>query len=456
MAGLVSGTHAQGFGIAKKTIKLQRKMPAAVQLPGNGFDVKVDTHDTANADAAHMLTDLLTTEMQKYNKKLQVKETSPDEVIRCTIMTFTVPPPSNYTRNETVYQKGRSIQKPVAYFKMTGSVSITYQAKDNQNRILDSDRVNENYSQEFQAGTNESTAGSIETKLTNPFKKLAGKKTDEPASAPNALELRQLLLSRAATQIASRLVNTDEDLEVPLARGKLDEANQLAEKGQWERYLETLEGMPPLTKGNDDAYRLYNIGVAYEALAYQSEDKKATEKFLDKAAINYGKAIDADPGEKLFIDPQNRIQTAVEHYKRLEESRTADAKAETAPASVSAAPPSKTSTPAKSSTGRSSSRSSTVSAAKAPTSAGSAPAATPAAKGPEKAPAAPAAPALTNAQVIKMAKAGVDEENIVATIHDATSVQFDLTPDGLVNLASNGVKGKIVAAMRERAKRPSH
>jgi hypothetical protein len=54
-----------------------------------------------------------------------------------------------------------------------------------------------------------------------------------------------------------------------------------------------------------------------------------------------------------------------------------------------------------------------------------------------------------------MAKAGVDEDNIVATIHDATSVQFDLTPDGLVSLASNGVKGKIVTAMRERAKRPS-
>ena len=55
-----------------------------------------------------------------------------------------------------------------------------------------------------------------------------------------------------------------------------------------------------------------------------------------------------------------------------------------------------------------------------------------------------------------MAKAGVDEDNIVATIHDATAVQFDLTPDGLVELASNGVKGKIVAAMRERAKRVAH
>ena len=54
-----------------------------------------------------------------------------------------------------------------------------------------------------------------------------------------------------------------------------------------------------------------------------------------------------------------------------------------------------------------------------------------------------------------MAKAGVDEDNIVATIHDATKVQFDLTPDGLVDLASNGVKGKIVIDMRERAKRSS-
>ena len=196
MALHVAGTRAQGFGIAKKTVKLQRKLPAAVQLPGPGFDVKVEAHEAANADAAHMLTDLLTTEMQKYNKKLQVKETSPDEVIRCTILTFTVPPPSNYTRNETVYQNGKTIQKPVAYFKLTGSVSITYQAKDNQNRILDSDRVNENYAQEFQAGTNESTAGSIGTKLTNPFKKLAGKKTDEPASAPNALEFAKRNVKR--------------------------------------------------------------------------------------------------------------------------------------------------------------------------------------------------------------------------------------------------------------------
>src|SRR6202030_1378067 len=174
------------------------------------------------------------------------------------------------------------------------------------------------------------------------------KKTDESYGAPSPIELRQLLLSRAASQIASRLVNTDETLDVPLARGKLDEANNFAEKGLWSRYLETLETMTPLPKTTEDAYRFYDIGVAYEALAYQSEDKNATAKFLEKAAINYGKAIDANPGEKLFAEPQNRIETAVSHYKRLQGGSTMEAKADAAPAqATSPAPPSKISAPGK-------------------------------------------------------------------------------------------------------------
>jgi hypothetical protein len=457
LTGLAAGAHAQGFGLTKKTIKLQRKMPAAVHLPGPGFDVQVNAHDTANADAARMLSDLLTTELQKYDKKLQVKSSGPDEIIRCTIMTFQIPPPVPYTRNEVVFQKGKNVEQPVQYYKVTGSVSVTYQAKDGGSRVLDSDGVTAKYAQEFQAGTNEATGESLQAKVTNPFKRLAGKKTDESYGPPTPIELRQLLLSRAASQIASRLVNTDETLDVPLARGKLDEANNLAEKGLWQRDLETLEEMAPLNKPTDDAYRLYNIGVAYEALAYQSEDKSATEKFLEKAAINYGKAIDANPGEKQFAEPQTRIETAVEHYKRLQGGSTMTAKADAASAPPESAP-AKSATPGKASTTATGTRSATATAkpatSKPPASATATTPAAPvaASKAPAK-PATPAAPALTNAQVVKMAKAGVDEENIVATIHDATTVDFDLTPDGLVNLASNGVKGKIVAAMRERAKR---
>ncbi len=98
-----------------------------------------------------------------------------------------------------------------------------------------------------------------------------------------------------------------------------------------ERALETYETAPPFPKPEDDAYRLYDIGVAYEALAYQSEDQKATMKYLDQAAINYGKAIDAKPDEKYFVEPQKRIETAIAHYKELDmEKQRAVAKADDA------------------------------------------------------------------------------------------------------------------------------
>ena len=50
-------------------------------------------------------------------------------------------------------------------------------------------------------------------------------------------------------------------------------------------------------------------------------------KFLDQASINYGKAIDAKPSEKYFLDPQQRIEIAIVHYKKLESEKSAQAEA---------------------------------------------------------------------------------------------------------------------------------
>ncbi|HTQ95625.1 MAG TPA: hypothetical protein VMH89_02400, partial [Candidatus Acidoferrum sp.] len=68
----------------------------------------------------------------------------------------------------------------------------------------------------------------------------------------------------------------------------------------------------------------------------------------------------------------------------------------------------------------------------------------------------PALPALTNQKVIDMLKGGVDEDNIIATIREAKAVNFDLSPDGQISLAQNGVKGKVLAAMRDRSHQPNH
>ncbi len=172
----------------------------------------------------------------------------------------------------------------------------------------------------------------------------------------------------AVQQIAEHIVTTNETLEVFLARqkGALDDGDKQAAAGLWERALETFETAPPLPKPDEDAYRLYNIGVAYEALAYQAEDEKAAMKILDQAAINYGKAIDAKPGEKYFLEPQKRIETAIAHYKELEEEKKPK------PVAVAAAQPKPASSGGKTS----------------------------------------AVKALTNAQVIAMVKSGMDDDTV--------------------------------------------
>jgi hypothetical protein len=179
--------------------------------------------------------------------------------------------------------------------------------------------------------------------------------------------------------------------------GPLDEGDKAAQTGLWQRALETFETATPFPKPEDDAYRLYNVGVAYEALAYAATDEKMTMKYLDQAGINYGKAIDARPGEKYFVEPQKRIETAISHYKELEQ--------EHARAAQQAANP----TPK----------------------------------------------ALTNTQIVAMVKSGVDDATIIQAIRGAALVDFDLSVKGQHDLTANGVSTKVVTAMKtQAAKKP--
>jgi len=136
-------------------------------------------------------------------------------------------------------------------------------------------------------------------------------------------------------------------------------------------------------------------------------------KYLEEAAIDYGKAVDAKPAEKYFIEPQKRIETAIAHYKMLEEQKN-----------QKAAP--------------------VVTKAKAPEAA-------PAGESP-----ASAKKALTNAQVVAMMKAGMEDDTVASTIRSARAVNFDLTASGQQELVSGGVSAKVLAAMKARvARKPS-
>ncbi|HMG87167.1 MAG TPA: hypothetical protein VK574_15660 [Terracidiphilus sp.] len=388
-------THAQSFGAAKEKVLLQRKLPALTHLSGKTIKVKVTAHKE-DASLAPDLSAQLETELLKNDPRLTTTENNPSSIIVCQITDYSHPQPIVTTQQ--ALSIGKKGTKTEAATRITGTLSVAFQAKTAAGQTLISDNITSKYDQTFSGGN--TTVSGIKNTVTGGWKKLTGGGSSEDVNPPTDAELRSRLIGDVVRQIASHVVNTNETIDVFLARdkGPLEAGDKDAMAGLWQRALETFETAPQLPKREDDAYRLYDIGVAYEALAYKAEDPKSAMKFLDEAAINYGKAIDAKPAEKYFLEPQKRIETAISHYKRLEgEGRTAE-KAE-APA-----------------VGKSDD-----------------------------------AKALTNEKVLAMVKAGVDDETVAQTIRNAKLARFDLSASGLHALSTGGVSDQVLKAMKARA-----
>jgi tetratricopeptide (TPR) repeat protein len=399
-AGLPGLPESPGFGTPKTKVYLQRKLPALVRLNGGTFRVKVSGREN-QIDLSRDLGAQLETEMMKDDPHFRADEMNPAILISCQITDYSHPQPTVTQRPNLA--AGKNGPKTLPYMRVTGSLSVAFQARTG-NQTLASNNITAKYDEEFDSAGNDASHGVMGT-MSSTWHRITGGASSEDLNPPTEPELRSKLLNEAVHQIAQHLVNTSETVEVYLAKGKkaLDEGNKQAQAGLWQRALETYETAPQLPKPVDDAYRLYDIGVAYEALAYAADDEKSAMKFLDEAAINYGKAIDAKPAEKYFLDPQKRIETAIAHYQELEEQGHSKVVAEAAPAAKVDA-------------------SSKATLAKA----------------------------LTNAQVIAMVKSGMEDDTVIQAIRSAKASNFDLSSGGQQQLASNGVSTQVVAAMKTR------
>ena len=403
--GLGASLCAQNFGsliVNRKKIVLQRKLPPQGHIEGTTFKVTV----TATGLQSDLPTDLKSTlesVLIRNDSRLRSEEGRADTTISCRITSYAQPQPQ-MTSQAVLGGKGGMQNQPME--RVTGVLTVTFQAKDRNGRSLAADNVTAKFDQEYSAsGAQLGIVHSVTHTVTHLTK--GGTDDDTP---PTAVELHNRLIQDAAQQIASHLVNTTEQVDVYLAKGgQLDQADKLMEAKLWSRALEQLETMKPFDEKEQDAYRLYDLGVVNEAMAYQAEDLQKARKYLQEASIDYGKAIDGKPTEKYFLQPQTRIDTALAHYKVLGEQKVTQA------AETTAAPMAKTSTAA---------------------------------------PSAKSAPvnAMTNDQVISMVAAHMDQGNIVDTIQHAAAVNFDLSVQGQVELSKNGVSGPIITAMKTRAR----
>jgi hypothetical protein len=392
---------AQGFGASKIKVTLQRKLPALVHLPSDTIKLTVTTADE-DSTLPYDFQALLETELLKDAPDLRELESAPVQIF-CQITEYSHPDPV-ITKRVGPGLSAAGVTATSDYTRITGQLNVSLQVKDSSGTLLISDNISATYDQEFDSAGNSASHGVLGS-VTGTFGHMKGGQKSQDVNPPTPSELRSNLILDAVQQIAEHLVDTDEKIDVLLAQkpGPLDEGDKAAQTGLWQRALETYETASPFPKPEEDAYRLYNIGVAYEALAYAANDEKMIMKYLDQAAINYGKAIDARPSEKYFVEPQKRIETAIAHYKELQQER-ARARAEQEAANN----------------------------------------------------APPAPKALTNTQVVAMAKSGVDDATIIQAIRGANLVDFDLSTKGLHDLTTNGVSVKVVTAMKtQAAKKPA-
>ncbi len=456
-------SQAQGFGTSKLRVTLQRKLPALVHLPSDTIKLTVTTADE-DSTLPFDFQALLETELLKDAPDLREVDNAPVQIM-CQITEYSHPDPVVTSRvGPGVSLSGVSATSD--YTRITGQLNVSLQVKDAGGNLLISDNISATYDQEFDSSGNSASHGVLGS-VTGTFGHMKGGQKSQDVNPPTPSELRSNLILDAVQQIAEHLVDTDEKIDVLLAQkaGPLDEGDKAAETGLWQRALETFETATPFPKPEEDAYRLYNVGVAYEALAYAATDEKMTMKYLDQAAINYGKAIDARPSEKYFVEPQKRIETAIAHYKELEQERTRAAQeaANPAPSAPKALTNSQIIAMVKSGVDDATIIQAIRSAGMvnfdlsaagqhALTASGvSVKVLTAMKTQAAKKPPAPVHKGLSNTQVIAMVKSGMDEDTIVKTIAGSAAVDFDLSATGQQQLTSSGVSARVLAAMKDRA-----
>lgn len=309
-AFIIAGTQAdaqfrRGLPAGPTEIYLFPVIPPALLLPSGSFDVEVKNLSTAPARLLSRLDDVMTSQMSDNDPRLEAAEGNAQMHVVATLTewthtrrhgkrfvpevklvgTQTVTDGDGNTKPEPVYDYGRS--KPNVVDNGTVTVRVTVRrgsevlADETAHVAYHSDRL-------------------------------------EDEGPPSVTEIEDALADRAAQKAAGFLTPSREPVKVLLARSeKVDRLNQLAVNGWWGEWRTALLARPPHRDAKRDAYRLYNLGVALEAMAYEATTAEDTFRLLQEAAGVVQQAMTARKDEKAFTESLTRISNNSLGYTRL-------------------------------------------------------------------------------------------------------------------------------------------
>jgi hypothetical protein len=405
LGGLVGPADAQfrrGLGDARE-VTLFPIEPPAMLLPSNAtVEVVVRNTSSAPARIADRVNSLLARQLTDNDPRVRLAERDGDLVVTATLIEFTesrrnstkyvsetrqvgtrqVTDKNGKTRTEPIYEYGRN--RPSVLIRANAAVRIDVRRRQGGASLAD-ETARHSVSEEHIADQNPPTRDAIEDQLIdNVIRKAAGRVS--PGRQP---------------------------VNVLLARSDdVDRFNDLARNRRWQEWESSLLTVKPHRDRKRDAYRLHNLAVAQEALAYEAADVEDALNHLARAREIVAQAAAQHPDEKYITESVTRINSSENAYRQVAalqremNTRAADDDAATRVETKRASP-----RPAPSGTG---------------------------------------GDTITNTDIIDLRAAGLDDDNLIATIKSAKAAKFDLSPAGLRALLLADVSNRVISAMRER------
>ena len=393
-----------GFGtLRKKVMDLRTRRPALVRLANTSLAFTSKASDPQYQSALASLVATLETELLSNEKTLVKKpEGQAEWTLALTITGFQVPPST--TRTE---RSGNSSQ---TFRRWTGTLNVAYQVVDAGGRVHDADNMVASYDKEVDANAPLPTAI---RGLRIPGLPSAKNETPEPRTQE---DVKQILIRDVVQLVAANLGNTVQVVEAQIAGGDpaLDRAGDFMSKRLWSRAVEELEKKTAFAKPEDESYRQYSLGLAYEAMSYDAKVFTEQRANLFKAQEYYDKAAELNSGQRYFVEVVARTKDSVARYRTLEAMSKED-RSKQQP------------------TGTATARSA------------DAPAAAPAS--------ATRSAGLTVDDVIKMHAAQVSPADIIRLINNS-DISFALDVDTLIKLSSAKLPLDLENAMRAKAGHP--
>jgi hypothetical protein len=405
VAGLAAPADAQfrrGLGEAREVMLFPIEPPAML-LPSNAtVEVMVRNASSAPARIADRVKDLLARQLADNDPRLQLTDKNGDIVLTATLTEFTesrrnstkyvsetrqvgtreVTDKNGKTRTEPIYEYGRN--RPSVVIRANATVRVEVRRRQGGTSLAD-ETARHAVSEEHIADQNPPSRDAVEDQLIdNVIRKAAGRVS--PGRRP---------------------------VNVLLARSDdVDRYNELAQNRRWQEWESSLLTVKPHRDRKRDAYRLHNLAVAQESLAYEAAEVEDALNHLGRAREIITQAAAQHPDEKYITESLTRINASETAYRQVAalQQQTNTRPAANAPT-----------------------RSDTRRASPAPTTASGT-----------------GGDTLSNADVIELRAAGLDDDNLIATIKAAKATTFDLSPAGLRSLLQAKVSNRVITAMRER------